>query len=140
MSFRVRVRVKQRKLTFRGVTKPLGVWAREIGLRRELLYERVFRYGWSTRDALTVPVGGKPPASLKYSTWRKHLTPDEQGELLQLEDQLLDTSLTDAQRAPLVKARYRIQQRGSSRIKKKQRAAARETEMNAVDVSREASC
>ena len=132
MSFKVRLRITQRKVTFRGKTQTLGAWARELGIDRVRLYQRIFMNGWPVREAFTVPIGGKPPASLKYTTWRKHLTPVEQGELLRLEDQLLDDSLTDAQRAPLVKARYRIQQRGSSRVKKKERAGSREMSVSAV--------
>lgn len=48
------------RITFGGVTKPLPLWAREIGLSMEALRQRK-RKGWPDHHALTVPKGGRCP-------------------------------------------------------------------------------
>jgi len=45
-------------ITFNGVTKTLMQWSEETGLRPTTLFERINR-GWSTSDALTMPVRGR---------------------------------------------------------------------------------
>ena len=44
-----------RNITFNGVTKTLSEWARDIGLHRSSLLNRIDKYGWSLEDALTRP-------------------------------------------------------------------------------------
>lgn len=43
-----------RKLTFRGTTRPLSDWAREVGISRANLVNRL-KIGWSLEAALTIP-------------------------------------------------------------------------------------
>lgn len=38
-------------ITYKGETKPVGTWAKELGLPRNTLYMRVFKYGWSVSKA-----------------------------------------------------------------------------------------
>lgn len=51
-----RNRRDNRMLTFRGETKPLVVWAEELGLTYGALSVRLSRLGWSVERALTTPV------------------------------------------------------------------------------------
>jgi hypothetical protein len=56
-------------LTFRGETKPLNEWAVITGISRAVIRGRVYTYGWTDEQALSVPVGvlkGGP----KLVTWR----------------------------------------------------------------------
>jgi hypothetical protein len=48
---------KNRRLTFRGRTMILADWAREVGLRPDIVETRL-RRGWSVEDALSVPDSG----------------------------------------------------------------------------------
>ena len=45
------------ELTYGGLTKPIRVWAEEIGMPTPTLYDRVNRNGWSVEEALTTPLG-----------------------------------------------------------------------------------
>jgi len=45
-------------ITFKGKTKTLTEWARELGMGRKTLEGRIKRFGWKVEDALTIPVGG----------------------------------------------------------------------------------
>lgn len=47
------------ELTFNGKTQSLTDWAKEVGLNRPALYDRVNRHGWSVEEALTIPAGGR---------------------------------------------------------------------------------
>lgn len=47
------------ELTFNGETKSLTEWAKEVGLNRPALYDRINRHGWSVEEALTIPAGGR---------------------------------------------------------------------------------
>lgn len=46
-------------LTRNGSTKPLSIWAQELGIPRGVLYQRVKYYGWDTGKALSTPYGQK---------------------------------------------------------------------------------
>ncbi len=48
-----------RHLEFRGESKPLAEWAREIGVRSKTLRARIDAYKWSVERALTTPVTGR---------------------------------------------------------------------------------
>lgn len=43
---------------WKGQTKPVGVWAEEVGIHRDILYSRIWR-GWDTEKAMTQPVRGR---------------------------------------------------------------------------------
>ena len=43
-------------LTFRGVVKPLTIWAEEKNINQSTLACRIFKRGWSVEKALTTPV------------------------------------------------------------------------------------
>ena len=45
-------------LTYNGITKTMSQLSREVGLKRETIKARLER-GWSTEEALIIPVGGK---------------------------------------------------------------------------------
>jgi len=47
------------KLTHNGKTQILFDWARELNINPNTLVCRILRYGWSTQEALTTPVGSK---------------------------------------------------------------------------------
>lgn len=56
-------RRNSRTLTFRGTTKPLAEWAREIGVTRHCLKRRV-ELGWSEEEIFSIPRlgrGGRKP-------------------------------------------------------------------------------
>lgn len=42
-----------RRLTFKGITKPMCQWADDLGIKRHTLYWRIARRHWSTEKALT---------------------------------------------------------------------------------------
>ena len=44
------------KITYKGVTKPVGEWAEEIGMTPKNLYKRVFTRGWDIEKAFTQPL------------------------------------------------------------------------------------
>lgn len=44
-------------LTLNGVTKPVSAWAEDLGVSKEVIYQRLKNLGWSTEDALTIPPG-----------------------------------------------------------------------------------
>lgn len=46
-------------LTHNGNTKPLTVWAQELGIPRNVLYSRIKHHGWSTERALSTPYEGR---------------------------------------------------------------------------------
>lgn len=43
-------------ITHEGMTFTIAEWARRINVRREVLKDRICRYGWSPERALTTPV------------------------------------------------------------------------------------
>lgn len=45
------------ELTFNGKTQSITAWAKEVGLNRPALYDRINRHGWSVEEALTIPAG-----------------------------------------------------------------------------------
>lgn len=47
-------------ITFEDVTLNLSEWAQRIGLNRTTLNNRLIKYGWSVKRALTTPVRGYP--------------------------------------------------------------------------------
>ncbi len=44
-----------RQITYRGQTRLLFEWAKMLGVRRELIAQRLDRLGWSVERALTIP-------------------------------------------------------------------------------------
>lgn len=42
--------------TYMGKTQCISIWAEEFGINYDILYARIFRYGWSIEKALTTPV------------------------------------------------------------------------------------
>ena len=46
-------------LTVDGVSKPLKIWAEEVGLPYAVLHARVYAYGWSHERAVSTPNMGK---------------------------------------------------------------------------------
>lgn len=44
-----------------GRKQPLGAWADEYGMPREVVNQRISKWSWSLHDALTVPTGGAGP-------------------------------------------------------------------------------
>ena len=50
-------------LTFLNQTKPLGEWARQYGLKSNIVWNRIFICNWTVDQALTTPVGGAPSYS-----------------------------------------------------------------------------
>jgi hypothetical protein len=52
------------RVTFNGVTKPLPVWVRELGLPIVVIRARL-NHGWSDEHALTVPLGSLRPGKLR---------------------------------------------------------------------------
>lgn len=46
---------QNRNITLDGRTQCLADWATELGVRRELIRDRIDRLGWSERDAITTP-------------------------------------------------------------------------------------
>lgn len=45
-----------RIIAWRGREQTMAQWARECGFRRNLIKDRIDRYGWGVEDALTTPV------------------------------------------------------------------------------------
>lgn len=43
-------------ITYKGITRTLPEWADTMGIYREVLRQRIDRYGWSVDRALTTPV------------------------------------------------------------------------------------
>lgn len=43
------------RITFRGETKHLAQWAREVGIHKDTLQSRLRKQGWSVKRALTTP-------------------------------------------------------------------------------------
>lgn len=56
---RRRVCMMRHPVTYRGRTMPLCLWAKEIGLPRPVLYDRVARRGMAPERAFTMPVRHK---------------------------------------------------------------------------------
>lgn len=46
-------------ITHNGKTQCISAWSEELGIRRETLYTRINRDGWSVEKALTTPTKGK---------------------------------------------------------------------------------
>lgn len=51
--------LKIHELTFEGKTQSIRAWAEELEMPWPTLYDRVNRNGWSTEEALTIPLGGR---------------------------------------------------------------------------------
>lgn len=51
--------LKIHELTFEGKTQSIRAWAEEIEMPWPTLYDRVNRNGWTTEEALTIPLGGR---------------------------------------------------------------------------------
>lgn len=47
------------ELTFEGRTQTIREWANELNMPWPTLYDRVNRNGWTTEEALTIPLGGR---------------------------------------------------------------------------------
>lgn len=45
---------RNRNITFKGKTMPVGSWERELGIPSRMLYQRIFRLGWSIEKAMTL--------------------------------------------------------------------------------------
>lgn len=43
-------------ISFNGMTKTLGSWSEIIGMRKRVLYNRIFELGWPIEKALTTPI------------------------------------------------------------------------------------
>jgi len=44
-------------ITFQGKTQTLQEWSDEIGINKTTLWRRIYKYGWTIAEALTIPVG-----------------------------------------------------------------------------------
>lgn len=51
--------LKIHELTFEGKTQSIREWAAELEMPWPTLYDRVNRNGWTTEEALTIPLGGR---------------------------------------------------------------------------------
>lgn len=51
--------LKIHELTFEGKTQSIRAWAEELEMPWPTLYDRVNRCGWTTEEALTIPLGGR---------------------------------------------------------------------------------
>ncbi len=60
-----------RYITWNGKTQTLSQWARESGLNRETLRDRIDHYGWSLEDALT-----KPLVESRVRAWQTRSQPE----------------------------------------------------------------
>ena len=47
-------------ITVRGETKPLSVWARDLGVDAKAIRHRIDAMGWTSEQAVTTPKGSKP--------------------------------------------------------------------------------
>ena len=54
-------------VTFRGQTKDLAVWAKELGIGRVTLWQRIYKYGWPIERAITEPARGWAPGKPRPS-------------------------------------------------------------------------
>ena len=50
-----RIQKNTRMVTYKGETKPLSVWAKEIGVDKGTLHNRIVRRGWSIERAMETP-------------------------------------------------------------------------------------
>lgn len=57
--------LKIHELTFNGKTQTIKEWAKELEMPWPTLYDRVNRNGWTTEEALTIPLGGRRPKKHK---------------------------------------------------------------------------
>ena len=55
--------LKIHELTFDGKTQSIRAWAEELEMPWPTLYDRVNRNGWTTEEALTIPLGGRRKAN-----------------------------------------------------------------------------
>lgn len=51
--------LKIHELTYDGRTQTIREWANELEMPWPTLYDRVNRNGWTTEEALTIPLGGR---------------------------------------------------------------------------------
>lgn len=51
--------LKIKELTYDGRTQTIKEWAAELEMPWPTLYDRVNRNGWTTEEALTIPLGGR---------------------------------------------------------------------------------
>lgn len=51
--------LKIHELTYDGRTQSIRDWAKELKMPWPTLYDRVNRNGWTTEEALTIPLGGR---------------------------------------------------------------------------------
>lgn len=51
--------LKIHELTYDGRTQTIRQWAEELEMPWPTLYDRVNRNGWTTEEALTIPLGGR---------------------------------------------------------------------------------
>lgn len=51
-----RNRRDNRLITYKNKTQCLSAWSEELGIRSGLIWDRLFRYGWSVEQALTMPI------------------------------------------------------------------------------------
>lgn len=51
--------LKIHELTYDGRTQTIREWAKELEMPWPTLYDRVNRNGWTTEEALTIPLGGR---------------------------------------------------------------------------------
>ena len=54
-----KLNLKIHELTFEGKTQSIRAWAEELEMPWPTLYDRVNRCGWTTEEALTIPLGGR---------------------------------------------------------------------------------
>lgn len=47
--------LKNHNLTYKGVTKPMRTWAKELGLTRSMIKWRLYKLGWGIEDTFEVP-------------------------------------------------------------------------------------
>lgn len=55
-----------RQITFNGKTQSISAWAKEIGISRAALYDRINRHGWTVEEALKIPMSGHRKTAKKH--------------------------------------------------------------------------
>lgn len=49
--------LRNRQITYNGVTQTAADWAYQMGLTKSAIWMRITKYGWSVEKALTTPKG-----------------------------------------------------------------------------------
>ena len=51
--------LKLKELTYNGETKSIREWAKELEMPLQTLYDRINRNGWTVKEAIEIPLGGR---------------------------------------------------------------------------------